>query len=212
MEKAEEFVKSATQGRVVGVATEVPLADGHGGVTRFIAEAVGESLFRNGQPDARILIGRADGIELKAETRLVAPRHQACPRGRAKGSGYVAVREAHPVLRDGVDLRGWHVGGRMLHTCLADSEIVRHDPDDVRRKFSGSKDAAKRKGEDQKLAAIHRRHCETRDYRWQACIFSTIPFRPCVCNGGRLRIMFVSLCTPLFALSEPLDSSPHGNP
>ena len=61
---------------------------------------------------------------------MVAPGHEPGPRGTAKGSGDIPLREANAVLREGIDMGSWNFFVS-LATELAVSKIVSNEEDDV---------------------------------------------------------------------------------
>ena len=104
---------------------QVPLADRGGRVAEGL-QPVGDRRFFSGQPGR---VGAA--VELVAEARLIAAGHQAGPRRAAVGRRDVALREAHAVLGDRVDVRRRDVLAP-LATQFAPAEIVGVQNDEVR--------------------------------------------------------------------------------
>ena len=116
---------------------EVPLAHQARRVAR-ITQAIGDSLLAQRQADAGHNIFRADGIELKSEPCLVAPRYQRRSRSCTKRRGDIPAREACSTRRHRIDLRRWNLLPAVT-TEFAIAEVVDDDVNDVRfrRRISG---------------------------------------------------------------------------
>ena len=67
---------------------------------------------------------------------MVAPGYEPGPRGTAKGSGDIPLREANAVLRDGIVMGSWKFFVS-LATELAVSKIVSNEENDVGHILSG---------------------------------------------------------------------------
>jgi hypothetical protein len=76
-------------------------------------------------------IRNPDGAFKAAHPMLIAARQQRCPGRRALRRVCVALQKAHPLLADGIDIRGADVGAAVA-ADVAIAEIVGKDQDHVR--------------------------------------------------------------------------------
>ncbi len=126
VEGAEKLVEAALGGAILRLASEMPLANGSGGVAQRLHPRCHGGLVA-AQAD-----GVGDRVELVAKARRVAPGHEAGTRRTAIGRGDVAVGKAQSVLRDRVDVRGRDVLGKALRGEFAPAEVIGVKDDDVR--------------------------------------------------------------------------------
>jgi hypothetical protein len=130
-EEAEVFVEATLERMERRLVAEVRFAEPPGRVAR-VMEPIPDGLLRERQ--AEIFHGRLGGagIELVPEALLVAARHEARARRRAIRPAHVAAREAHAVLRDGINVRCGNLLREALAAEFAPAEIVGEDDEDVR--------------------------------------------------------------------------------
>ncbi len=111
---------------------EVPFAD-DAGVVASRLQQLGKGLFRDGQPlFARR--GVAFPVDFVAEARLRAPGHQARAARRAHARADIAAGAAHPVPRDGINVRGRDVLAP-VHAKVSIAQVVGEQDEDVGARF-----------------------------------------------------------------------------
>ena len=139
-EEAEEFLEAPSRRHLFGQGAEMPFADHAGSVAGFF-ESVGEGRFRQRQA---VL---ARGVELMAETRLVAAGQEGGAGRRAVGAGDVAVGEPDAGGGERIEVRGWDVFAAM-EPDVGVPHVVPDDDQDIRP--VGGRQG---EGEEQKQAA-----------------------------------------------------------
>ena len=126
-EEAVGLVEAALAGVVLRVTAEVPFADPAGDVAGRL-EAVGHRGFGEGKAGLGVIVA---GIELVAESRLVAAGQESGPRGAAIRAGDVAVSAAEAAGGQRVEAGRRHVLAA-LKPCVGMTHVVGQKDDDVR--------------------------------------------------------------------------------
>ena len=121
--------------RAVGVPpaqSEVPLAEGAGGVTHRLERARQSD---PGRLDQCRAVAHQDEVLQRATPRVPAG-HQRVPAGGADRGGRVAIGRPHPLGGQPIDVRGRN--GRAVATQVAPAHVVGEDQDHVRPAGRGS--------------------------------------------------------------------------
>lgn len=136
-EMAEVLVEAALVGMMLRqVLAEVPFSERVGAVTGGL-ERVGDGFLRRGQSHVR----RCAIHRLHAVTRLIPPREQTRPRGRANRRVGIALAEPHPARGDGINVRRQvreiPIDAAALEAEVRITRVVHEDEEDVRRGVGG---------------------------------------------------------------------------
>jgi len=104
MEETVKIIKATTDRIEFGGAAEVPFPE-HARDVACIDEFISNRSFPDRQSGFRILVLGSDGIELIAETSLIAACHESSPRGATEGCCDVTLSESNAVPCQRIDIR-----------------------------------------------------------------------------------------------------------
>ncbi len=131
VEEPEELIEPAPLRMIFRRAAKMPFPESARGVTGGF-HCRSQSCFGEREANLRIEIGCTYDIAFMTEPGLIASRHKSGPRRSTERRAHIALREAHPARRDGINIRSRNLG-IALATEFAIPEIVGKDDDDVGR-------------------------------------------------------------------------------
>jgi hypothetical protein len=151
-EEAEVIIEPALMRSQTFFEADVPFADHARGI------ACGLQLLRqrrNLARQAEVVRGILfrPRVRFKAEAMLIHPAHQPRPRRRAHAMRRVAIREAHTILRDAVDVRRRDVLAA-VHADVRIAEVIGEEDDDVgtlRSEYRGQQDEGSEEGDESRF-------------------------------------------------------------